>query len=354
MNQPQKKLLSSLFSYALQRGIEAGTLSSLTGINLKSISMDEDYVLSDKQWNDLWINLIHLSGDKLFGLHFGESLQLAALGIVGEIIKASNTVGEAVTLAASFTPLVTKLVRLEIVQSKQSFEIHFVPQNENLLIDSISLNQTMNLFMVITIHELNGFLLQKTAPHKIKLPFNKLYDNEYERVFRCKPINSSSECSIAFDKKYWNENIISANFKLQQDLVKHITSGTNPKQKTSLLGSKIYKFILENSYLSLVTLEKTAANFNMSPRNLQRKLKEEKITYQELADKARQYLAMKSIQSNNHPIKDIAFQLGYNEVSAFTKAFKRWTGHSPVAYQKDKGVKNISASESSEFYISIV
>ncbi|MEO6868734.1 MAG: AraC family transcriptional regulator ligand-binding domain-containing protein [Ginsengibacter sp.] len=337
MNQPQKNLLLTLFSYASQRGIEAATLSKLTGISLKSISTDEDYTIGIKQWNDLWINLAHVSGDKLFGLHFGESLQLAALGIVGEIIKASSTVGEAVSIAASLTTNMTDLFRMEIIQSNTKFEVHFIPQNEFLSIASFSLDQMIILFMVITIHELDGFLLRKTAPQKIKLPFNSLYTNEYKRVFRCKPINSSKEYSISFDKKYCNQNIISANFQLQQDLIKLIISGKNQKQKVCLLPNRIYKFILENSYLSLVTLEKTAANFNMSPRNLQRKLKKEKITYQELADKARQHLAIKSITSNNHPIKDIAFQLGYNEVSAFAKAFKRWTGHSPVAYQKDMG-----------------
>ena len=47
----------------------------------------------------------------LFGLHFGESLQLAALGIVGQIIQNSRTVGEALTHAAGFHPFADESFR---------------------------------------------------------------------------------------------------------------------------------------------------------------------------------------------------------------------------------------------------
>jgi AraC-like DNA-binding protein len=53
-----------------------------------------------------------------------------------------------------------------------------------------------------------------------------------------------------------------------------------------------------------------------------------------LVDDVRQRLAMQYLTSGNYNVKDVAYILGYNEQSAFNRAFKRWTGKSPVAYIK--------------------
>ncbi|WP_349315271.1 AraC family transcriptional regulator [Chitinophaga sp. MM2321] len=57
------------------------------------------------------------------------------------------------------------------------------------------------------------------------------------------------------------------------------------------------------------------------------------MKYQEVADAVRKSLALHYISSGNYPLKDISYMLGYNELSAFTRAFKRWTGNTPVSYQ---------------------
>ena len=41
------------------------------------------------------------------------------------------------------------------------------------------------------------------------------------------------------------------------------------------------------------------------------------------------------LESGTYPIKEISYILGYNELSAFTRAFKRWTGSSPGNYLKN-------------------
>jgi len=106
MEDQLKKLTISLLAYAVQRDLSPETLCRLSNISMAQLQTDKQ-PLSPKQVGDLWLNAIHLSKDGLFGLHFGESLQLSALGIVGEIIKSSETVGSALTIAASLTHLIT-------------------------------------------------------------------------------------------------------------------------------------------------------------------------------------------------------------------------------------------------------
>ena len=69
-------------------------------------------------------------------------------------------------------------------------------------------------------------------------------------------------------------------------------------------------------------------------RAFQRKLQEEGVSFQQLADSVRKSIAMHYLQSGNYPVKEVSYILGYNELSAFTRAFKRWTGKTPVDFQK--------------------
>ena len=93
--------------------------------------------------------------------------------------------------------------------------------------------------------------------------------------------------------------------------------------------------MLENSYLGLLSLEDIASNFNISARTLQRKLKEEGFSFQQLADEARKSLAINYLKAGSYPVKEVSYMLGYNELSAFTRSFKRWTGITPALYQKN-------------------
>jgi AraC-like DNA-binding protein len=152
-------------------------------------------------------------------------------------------------------------------------------------------------------------------------------------VFRDAPIKKGKSYSLSFPKPLWNEPILSANYDLQDVLLKRV-AGLQKKTNTAALQVKIYNHLLTNAYLGIPTLEAMAANLNTSARSLQRKLQEEGTSYQLIADAVRKSLALYYLQSGNHALKEISYILGYNELSAFTRAFKRWTGTPPAQYQK--------------------
>ena len=106
--------------------------------------------------------------------------------------------------------------------------------------------------------------------------------------------------------------------------------------ETTTLQRRIYNYLMSNAYLGIISQEEIAANFNLSTRTLQRKLKEEGIGFQQLADEARKALAINYLKSGSYPLKQISYMLGYNEITAFTRTFKRWTGTTPAVYQKNE------------------
>jgi AraC-like DNA-binding protein len=72
-----------------------------------------------------------------------------------------------------------------------------------------------------------------------------------------------------------------------------------------------------------------ARRLGMTRRTLSRRLSSEGLTFSEVLEALRTDLAKRHLADKSLSISEIAWLLGYREVSAFTHAFKRWTGKSP-------------------------
>jgi AraC-like DNA-binding protein len=81
-----------------------------------------------------------------------------------------------------------------------------------------------------------------------------------------------------------------------------------------------------------------AKALHMSRRTLQRKLAEVDLNYQQLVDETRRDLALRYIDDPSRSITEITFLLGFSGQSAFTRAFRRWTGKAPTDYRRDRAV----------------
>jgi AraC-like DNA-binding protein len=80
---------------------------------------------------------------------------------------------------------------------------------------------------------------------------------------------------------------------------------------------------------SPVTIENMAACFGMTPRTLRRKLVESGKSFRSILDEVRHRYAMLYRQERTRSMSEIATLLGYSEVSAFSRSYKRMTGHAP-------------------------
>ncbi len=78
--------------------------------------------------------------------------------------------------------------------------------------------------------------------------------------------------------------------------------------------------------LSRLRSESVADELGISPTTLRRRLRADRVNYQELLDLARQYRCEQRLGKAWVPGKTLAWDLGYAEVNSFYRAFKRWTG----------------------------
>jgi AraC-like DNA-binding protein len=80
-----------------------------------------------------------------------------------------------------------------------------------------------------------------------------------------------------------------------------------------------------------VELAAIASALHVSPRSFQRKLQEQGQSFTQLVDGVRRELAERYLADAALDLTDIAFLLGFSEQSAFTRAYKRWSGRAPAA-----------------------
>jgi AraC-like DNA-binding protein len=78
-----------------------------------------------------------------------------------------------------------------------------------------------------------------------------------------------------------------------------------------------------------VLVEDVARSLGMSKRTLARKLSDEGLNFTEILQQLRRDLAVRYLGDRKLHVSKIAWPLGFDEVSAFTHAFKRWTGRTP-------------------------
>jgi AraC-like DNA-binding protein len=80
-------------------------------------------------------------------------------------------------------------------------------------------------------------------------------------------------------------------------------------------------------------IETLASQLRMSRRTLQRRLADEGVSFQQLVDDVRRERALELVGDERRPLGEVAFQLGYAELSPFLRAFRRWTGATPAAWR---------------------
>ncbi|MBU6957170.1 AraC family transcriptional regulator [Pseudomonas sp. CVAP len=99
------------------------------------------------------------------------------------------------------------------------------------------------------------------------------------------------------------------------------------------LASQVHQRLRNSHYSQWPTLEAFALEQHLSPSTVRRKLEREGCSFQEIKDEVRRGVAFEQLRQSQSSITAIAEQIGFQEPSAFHRAFKKWTGESPGRYR---------------------
>lgn len=99
------------------------------------------------------------------------------------------------------------------------------------------------------------------------------------------------------------------------------------------LGRKVRRAVSQALSAGVPSLSEIAAVLGLGARTLQRRLAEKQYSFQGLVDQARRDLAQQLLKETDYSLAEVAFLTGFSEQSAFTRAFKRWSGQTPRSYR---------------------
>jgi len=102
------------------------------------------------------------------------------------------------------------------------------------------------------------------------------------------------------------------------------------------LASRVQQRLRNSHCRDWPTLDAFAEELGMNSSTFRRKLEREGFSYQEIKDEVRRALAIKLLRKSSMSIGEIAEVIGFQEASAFHRAFKKWIGENPGRYRIQK------------------
>lgn len=122
-------------------------------------------------------------------------------------------------------------------------------------------------------------------------------------------------------------------YRALKDHFERLPGNASPNTLVAEVRRTVAEFIKDGK----PELKRVAGALKLGPRTLQRRLQKCGVDFKELANEVRCQLAMSYLTDDKKTLTEIALLLGYSEVSAFNRAFKRWTNKTPLAYRRMSG-----------------
>lgn len=158
----------------------------------------------------------------------------------------------------------------------------------------------------------------------------------YAERFQC-PVHFNQETNfIAFKKSDLDTRTAKADISINRFLEERVEEEAKGLEVSSnKLVEDIRKLIVDALPSGIPAVDHIAEHLGMSNRTLTRRLSGHGYTFRELVSSTQRKIATDQLKNTDCTIGEIAFQTGFSEQSAFNRAFKRWTGQSPIAFRKE-------------------
>lgn len=138
---------------------------------------------------------------------------------------------------------------------------------------------------------------------------------------------------FAFDPAVLDGPVVGGDVALYAFLEEHAVAALASRPRSDDLIDKLRHHVKEALKQGEPNVERLATRLNMSGRTLQRRLSDLKTSFQEVLDLVRFDLARAYLKDVRLDVSQIAYLLGYSELRAFDRAFRRWADKSPTEWR---------------------
>ena len=326
-------LMCGLDTYLRERGADPDAILSRAGLAAGDLTDPERRVPLIRLLKLLEICADEL-GDLHFGLRFGMQYDPRQAGVVGQVALASRTVGRALQTIARYLPTMvdSAIFRLDVEGGMACSYSYYV---DPLLMTYRQKNDWGVAFVCNVIR--HGLGEPDWAPAEVMLPqpADESAGARRERMalLRAKVRGGYAWAGIRFDAAVLERPMKTANATIER-LMRHygdlqLAGLESEGDEVARLRRRIAQNIVEGDS----SVEHLAQSLGWSVRTLQRRLAAQGLNYADLLAQVRKTLALNLLENPSLGIAQIAYCLGYSEVSTFNHAFRRWVGQAPRDYR---------------------
>ncbi|HEY7168954.1 MAG TPA: AraC family transcriptional regulator [Candidatus Binatia bacterium] len=271
------------------------------------------------------------TGDDCFGLHFGERYNPKNLGALTYVVLNSPTVGAAIENAERYLMIHNRAAKL--VLSRETERVYI--RHTLLNCDNEPHRQQSECSMAVLLKTLRLMVGSDWSPEEVQFEHETPADpSEHHRLFGAPVLFNREGNAFFIERDLLDRQVPAADRRLYRILTQYLDRVLNEIPADNDLVAAIRRLIAESIRNGEPKLKEVAKKSAMTARTLERRLREDGNGFKKLVEDTRRRLALAYLRDRNNTITEIAFLLGYSEVSAFNRAFKRWTGNTPMEQRR--------------------
>jgi len=267
-----------------------------------------------------------------FGLWFGQQFRPRDLGLWGYAVVSSPTLGSAIgNLVGLFhfhqESSVMNLTRTEMGLARLSYQVTASDIVERRQDAELSLGMFLNV-----IREACG---ETWSPEEVYFEHPRPQAwKEHEDAFGAPCYFSQKANALVFRPEILDRPMPGSDLKLLAMMTTCLESLGSHRDLGDSVYDRVRTAIRVNLPSGAPSVEEVAAELRLSLSAVHRELAGRNLTYKDTLEAVRRDLAVMYLRQRQMPLTEIALLLGYSELSAFTRAFTRWAGHSPSHFRK--------------------
>lgn len=327
--------LSNIIDECVKLGADENMLFDLVPGGVEAL-VDIKARFSDNVVLDIYESAKYTTGFAEIGLLVGNSISPGTVSVLEQASSSSKNLREAVMLNVRYPGLRQNIGQLNIKDTDQGFEILWEttyddPEKYRSFVEAIMSRYYMfgQTFLVRAIVE--PFTTSMTSiSFRHKRPF---YGDLYEKIFNCEVFFEAQQEKMVvpaylsdMDLAVHSPDVLNVLFQRLDKEFSSLKTGGSTVQR---MRASIREAIIEGQ----LSQEVIAQKLGISHRAFRRRLSDYKIPFRKIVSEERKVLCDNYIQDGKSFVT-IAMDLGYNDQSAFNRAFKSWHGMAPSVYKR--------------------
>jgi AraC-like DNA-binding protein len=312
------------YASARRSGIDANHLLTKAGLSRAQIENPKVGVQVKGQIKFLEL-VADAINDDLLGFHLALHFDLRMVGLLYYVFASSKTLNDALNNGARCASIVNESIRIRIHEGKRRIGLVFEPVG----IARHSDRQQIEFWITAVIRACRQVTGRRVAAEAITFAHTRKSTPELIKFFGSSVTFGADADKVTFLPNIRDIAVVSADPYLNHLLVQYCEDALTAQRSSGLFGTSVENAIAVLLPHGKARMSEVARELGLTQRTLARRLAAEGLTFAGILRELRIGLAKRHLADKDLTISQIAWLLGYQGVSAFTNAYKHWTGHSP-------------------------